>query len=49
VKFETIFCISFLAVPMNEKKIVFITARIHPGEPNSSYLNLSPPMRKSQK
>jgi murein tripeptide amidase MpaA len=38
VKFETIFCISFLAVPMNEKKIVFITARIHPGEPNSSYM-----------
>ncbi|CAF0774359.1 unnamed protein product [Rotaria sordida] len=26
------------SVPMSEKKIVFITARIHPGETNSSYM-----------
>jgi hypothetical protein len=25
-------------VPINEKKFVFLTARIHPGETNSSYM-----------
>lgn len=30
--------LSFVAVPISEKKFVFITARIHPGETNSSYM-----------
>jgi hypothetical protein len=27
-----------LAVPVSQKKFVFISARIHPGETNSSYM-----------
>jgi hypothetical protein len=28
----------FLAVPLDKKKFVFLSARIHPGETNSSFM-----------